>query len=62
MQKAAYRHLVAVVTMPVCPKCGKLVSDKKYARYLRRCGTQHKRPARPLDHPENFCTKIQTLG
>jgi uncharacterized C2H2 Zn-finger protein len=35
--------------MPTCPRCGKLISDSKYARHLRRCGTRHKRPARALD-------------
>jgi uncharacterized C2H2 Zn-finger protein len=44
--------------MPVCPKCGKLISDKKYARHLRRCGTSHKHVTRPIDHPENFFTRI----
>jgi uncharacterized C2H2 Zn-finger protein len=44
--------------MPICPKCGKLISDKKYSRHLKRCGTQHKHSAKPLDHPENFYMKI----
>jgi len=44
--------------MPTCPKCGKLISDKKYRRHLGRCGSHHKHPAKPLDHPENFFTKL----
>ncbi|MDG6901666.1 MAG: hypothetical protein JRM80_06860 [Nitrososphaerota archaeon] len=44
--------------MPICPKCRKLISDKKYARHLRRCGATHKRSAKPLDHPENFFMKV----
>jgi len=44
--------------MPTCPKCGKLISDKKYGRHLRRCGTRHKHPSKPLDHPENFYMKV----
>ncbi|MGD0319899.1 MAG: hypothetical protein ABSB56_09430 [Nitrososphaerales archaeon] len=34
--------------MPICQKCGKLISDKKYARHLKRCGTTHKHLQRPL--------------
>ncbi len=37
--------------MQVCPKCGKLISDNKYARHLRRCGTSHKHQTRPLFSP-----------
>jgi DNA-directed RNA polymerase subunit N (RpoN/RPB10) len=44
--------------MPVCHKCGKLISDKKYARHLKRCGTKHKHAPRAIDHPENFFTRI----
>jgi ribosomal protein S27AE len=44
--------------VPTCPKCGKLISDKKYKRHLGRCGKTHKHPPRPLDHPENFYMKI----
>jgi transcription regulator Sfg11 len=35
--------------MPTCPKCGKLISDSRYVRHLRRCGGRHKRSSRPLD-------------
>jgi uncharacterized C2H2 Zn-finger protein len=34
--------------MPVCPKCGKLISPKKYRRHLERCGKVHKHGAAPL--------------
>ena len=34
--------------MPVCPKCGKLISAKKFTRHKLRCGTSHKREARPF--------------
>jgi uncharacterized C2H2 Zn-finger protein len=44
--------------MPVCPKCGKLISGKKYKRHIARCGQTHKRGPTPLDHPENFFMKI----
>jgi uncharacterized C2H2 Zn-finger protein len=44
--------------MPVCPKCGKLISDKKYRRHVSRCGTSHRRTMKPLDHPENFYMKL----
>lgn len=44
--------------MPLCPKCGKLISGKKYKRHLSRCGSHHKQPTKPLDHPENFFMKI----
>ncbi|MDA4121847.1 MAG: hypothetical protein OK456_01550 [Thaumarchaeota archaeon] len=27
--------------MPVCPKCHKLISEKHFARHLKRCGTSH---------------------
>jgi len=29
--------------MPVCPKCGKLISDKKLERHIRRHGIHHKK-------------------
>ena len=44
--------------MPTCPKCGKLISDKKYRRHIARCGQHHKFPAKTLDHPENFYMKL----
>ena len=45
--------------MPRCPKCGKLISDKKYARHLRRCGTHHKSPPRPVDDsPGSYYMKM----
>ena len=47
-----------IALMPICPKCEKLISDKKYSRHLRRCGTRHKFGPKPLDHPENFYSKI----
>jgi len=34
--------------MPICPKCGKLISAKKYERHIKRCGTTHKHSPRPL--------------
>jgi len=34
--------------MPVCPKCKRLISAKKYARHVKRCGTTHKHSPRPL--------------
>lgn len=44
--------------MPICPKCGKEISEQKYARHLKRCGVRHKHGPAELDHPENFFMKI----
>jgi len=45
--------------MPICPKCGKLISDKKFKRHIGRCGQTHKRPSRPLDKSgDNFYMRI----
>ena len=44
--------------MPICPKCGKLISAKKFARHVNRCGEHHKKPVQPIDHPDNFFGKI----
>lgn len=44
--------------MPICPKCRKLISNKKYERHLKRCGVEHRHGPKPLDHPENFYMKI----
>jgi hypothetical protein len=46
------------ISMPICPKCRKLISAKSYQRHLRRCGTSHRRTTQTLDHPENFYMKI----
>ncbi|MDG6928760.1 MAG: hypothetical protein JRN39_05090 [Nitrososphaerota archaeon] len=34
--------------MPLCPKCGKEISEKKWLRHQKRCGVKHKSGARPL--------------
>jgi hypothetical protein len=34
--------------MPICPKCGKLISAKKFTRHKLRCGTSHRREPRPI--------------
>ena len=34
--------------VPTCPKCGKLISPKKYKRHIDRCGKSHKHGTRPL--------------
>jgi uncharacterized C2H2 Zn-finger protein len=44
--------------MPICPKCGKMISDKKYGRHLKRCGTQHKHVTKSLDRSDNFLMKL----
>jgi uncharacterized C2H2 Zn-finger protein len=45
--------------MPVCPKCGKLISAKKYKRHLERCGQTHKHGARPLPSgSDNFFERV----
>lgn len=44
--------------MPVCPKCGKLISEKKYERHLRRCGTTHKHGPVPLHSGDDFLERI----
>lgn len=38
----------------MCPKCGKLISAKKYRRHIERCGQTHKHSPSPVQHPENF--------
>jgi len=38
-----------VYYMPVCPKCGKIISDKKWVRHQKkRCGVKHRKEVRPL--------------
>ncbi|MDG6934760.1 MAG: hypothetical protein JRN68_08680 [Nitrososphaerota archaeon] len=37
--------------MPICPKCHKEISDRKFERHLRRCGESHKQEAAPLSAP-----------
>lgn len=44
--------------MPVCPKCGKLISPKKYKRHLERCGATHKHVARGLSSGDNFLERV----
>jgi hypothetical protein len=44
--------------LPICPKCGKLISGQRYSRHLKRCGVSHKKRSHVLDHPENFYMKI----
>jgi hypothetical protein len=44
--------------VPICPKCGKLISAQRYSRHLKRCGVSHKKRSHVLDHPENFYMKI----
>jgi len=44
--------------VPICPKCGKLISGQRYSRHLKRCGVSHKKRSHVLDHPENFYMKI----
>jgi len=44
--------------LPICPKCGKLISEQRYSRHLKRCGVSHKKRSHVLDHPENFYMKI----
>jgi len=34
--------------VPTCPKCGKLISPKKYKRHIERCGKTHKHSTRQL--------------
>jgi hypothetical protein len=45
--------------MPICPKCGKLISDKKFKRHLGRCGETHKHASRPLSTSgDNFLERV----
>ncbi|MDG6985428.1 MAG: hypothetical protein JRM73_01610 [Nitrososphaerota archaeon] len=45
--------------MPVCPKCGKLISSKKYKRHIERCGETHKHAAGPLPASgDNFFSRV----
>ncbi len=34
-----------------------MISDKKYKRHLKRCGSTHKKGGRPLDRGDNFFMK-----
>ena len=34
--------------VPTCPKCGKLISPKKYKRHIERCGKSHSHQTRAL--------------
>lgn len=38
----SYQNLGDLRVVPVCPKCGKLISDKKIRRHVERCGSSHK--------------------
>ena len=49
---------LTALTMPVCPKCGKLISAKKYERHLKRCGSQHKHRTSQLKGSNDFLMKI----
>ena len=44
--------------MPVCPKCGKLISPKKYKRHLERCGESHKHVRKALSPGDNFLVRV----
>jgi uncharacterized C2H2 Zn-finger protein len=44
--------------VPVCPKCGKLISPKKYKRHLERHGQTHKHRTAPLASGDNFFERI----
>lgn len=47
------------LAVPTCPKCGKLISAKKYKRHLGRCGQTHKRGPSPLRPAgDNFYMKL----
>jgi hypothetical protein len=37
--------------LPICPKCGKFISESHYERHLRRCGTNHKEGPQSLYVP-----------
>jgi hypothetical protein len=52
------RHSFGEGDVPICPKCGKLISGQRYSRHLKRCGVSHKKRSHVLDHPENFYMKI----
>jgi ribosomal protein L34E len=45
-------------SVPTCPKCGKLISPKKYRRHMERCGKTHKHPARALQNSDNFLERL----
>ncbi len=40
--------------MPICPKCGELISAKKYGRHLKRCGSTHKHVHRSIDQSDTL--------
>ncbi len=45
--------------VPTCPKCGKLISPKKWKRHLARCGQSHRHGPTPLRPAgDNFYMKL----
>ena len=44
--------------MPNCPKCGKLISAKKFKRHLERCGESHKHVRASLTSGDNFLERV----
>gem|GEM_PF-1108999 len=44
--------------VPTCPKCGKLISPKKYKRHIERCGKTHKHQTRSLQSSDNFLERL----
>ena len=57
-KKKRIRPIIVTGVVPVCPKCGKLISDKRYERHLRRCGVQHKHAPGSAEPPEDFLMRI----
>ncbi len=53
-----YTPLRLARAVPVCPKCGKLISAKKFKRHLERCGSTHKHHTAPLSSGDNFLERV----
>jgi hypothetical protein len=58
VRNKAYVGSGLVVGVPTCPKCGKLISPKKYKRHIERCGKTHKHAARNLQSSDNFLERL----
>ena len=47
--------------MPICPKCGKLISESHFERHVSRCGHVHKRRS-VSPYVQEFTGSIDRVG
>jgi hypothetical protein len=50
-RETVYRLAVSEPTVPICPKCHKLITESHYQRHLKRCGTSHRHVTQSLYVP-----------